>query len=287
MSWHYSQVLVEAYWGENSLDGEPCAQSKSTSMHGMCWSPDKTTEVSTRSRSGMTYEHLTDDRGGDVLSWFQGDFLVRTSALPEGAQDSTESRVVFGPKCGGLLARFDPDTSSLRTPQCLLFEEGQESLETLPNWGSIVDGELWEHIMPEHLTSGTESGLLATPTTKGNQLSPSMMKHPGCREWWRTPNSRDHKGAADPEKNMAKGQQVHLNDQVQFPTPTANEDAAGTPDGKMQGMLGNHPDIRGTTQKEWNRGTLNPTWVEWLMGWPIGFTVCDALETVKSPSVPH
>ena len=28
-------------------------------------------------------------------------------------------------------------------------------------------------------------------------------------------------------------------------------------------------------------GTLNPTWVEWLMGWPIGWTACDVLETAR------
>ena len=28
-----------------------------------------------------------------------------------------------------------------------------------------------------------------------------------------------------------------------------------------------------------NGGKLNPTWVEWLMGFPIGWTGCDALET--------
>ena len=79
-----------------------------------------------------------------VLMSFLEAFLARTSLAPEGEQDSTESRVVFSQKCGVLLARFDPATSSLRTPQCLLFEEGQESLQTLPNWGSIVNGELWE-----------------------------------------------------------------------------------------------------------------------------------------------
>jgi DNA (cytosine-5)-methyltransferase 1 len=57
-----------------------------------------------------------------------------------------------------------------------------------------------------------------------------------------------------------------------WPTPSANEDAAGTPNGNMQKMLGNHPEIRGTTQEEWQRGSLNPTWVEWLMGYPIGHT---------------
>jgi hypothetical protein len=40
----------------------------------------------------------------------------------------------------------------------------------------------------------------------------------------------------------------------------------------MQKMLGNHPEIRGTTPEEWQRGSLNPTWVEWLMGYPIEHT---------------
>ena len=53
-----------------------------------------------------------------------------------------------------------------------------------------------------------------------------------------------------------------------WPTPTANEDACGKPTGKMQKMLGNHPEVR----KPLNGGTLNPNWVEWLMGYPTGYT---------------
>ena len=64
-------------------------------------------------------------------------------------------------------------------------------------------------------------------------------------------------------------------------TPQANEDAAGTPAGKMQKMLGNDPRIRGTTPEEWARGTLNPVWVEWLMGWPLGWTDLKPLATDK------
>lgn len=29
------------------------------------------------------------------------------------------------------------------------------------------------------------------------------------------------------------------------------------------------------------RSALNPMWLEWLMGWPIGWTACDASETVR------
>ncbi len=34
-------------------------------------------------------------------------------------------------------------------------------------------------------------------------------------------------------------------------------------------------------------GSLNPTWVEWLMGWPLGWTDLKPLATAKSPSVPQ
>ena len=28
-------------------------------------------------------------------------------------------------------------------------------------------------------------------------------------------------------------------------------------------------------------GTLNPMWVEWLMGWPVGWTDCEPLELAE------
>jgi hypothetical protein len=59
-----------------------------------------------------------------------------------------------------------------------------------------------------------------------------------------------------------------------WPTPSANEDAAGTPNGKMQLMLGNHPAVRNQGD-----GTLNPEFVEWLMGYPIGYTDLGGSET--------
>jgi DNA (cytosine-5)-methyltransferase 1 len=51
----------------------------------------------------------------------------------------------------------------------------------------------------------------------------------------------------------------------------------------MQSQLGNHPDIRGTTPEEWEQGTLNPDWVEWLMGIPIGWTDVECEEPAEHP----
>tara|TARA_R110001592_G_scaffold60219_1_gene183063 strand:- start:126 stop:1172 length:1047 start_codon:yes stop_codon:yes gene_type:complete len=67
---------------------------------------------------------------------------------------------------------------------------------------------------------------------------------------------------ANLEESVALKEQAKM-----FLTPGANEDAAGKPTGKMQRMLGNSPEIRNT-----GKGTLNPDWVEWMMGYPPGWT---------------
>ncbi len=43
---------------------------------------------------------------------------------------------------------------------------------------------------------------------------------------------------------------------------------------------------RTAMRRGWPGGKLNPDWVEWLMGWPIGWTALKHLETVKSPLAP-
>jgi len=96
---------------------------------------------------------------------------------------------------------------------------------------------------------------------------------------WPTPIVGDAHLSSKPEvaiKRIKEGK-ITLSRAVQskmWPTPTANEDAAGRPEGKMQRMLGNHPDVRSQ-----GIGTLNPTWVEWLMGFPIGYTDLKPSET--------
>ena len=83
------------------------------------------------------------------------------------------------------------------------------------------------------------------------------------KERWPTPTARDYKDSGNihlwkesrERKNLPREVYKRNMDQ-RWPTPTANEDAAGRPTGKMQRMLGNHPDVRSP-----GGGTLNPTLV--------------------------
>ena len=104
------------------------------------------------------------------------------------------------------------------------------------------------------------------------------------QQMWPTPDANMGERGTQPNwtKTRPSGHhaQYTLNQAVRdnpimWPTPTANEDAAGRPNGKMQRMLGNDPDIRGKTPKEWEKGSLNPDWVEWLMGYDRGWTDLD------------
>jgi hypothetical protein len=101
----------------------------------------------------------------------------------------------------------------------------------------------------------------------------------GQQPIWPTPRSCSAMASTiTPENSWAENRFPNLETIVgrtTWPTPTANEDACGKPTGKMQKMLGNHPEVR----KDPDGGVLNADWVEWLMGWPIGWTKLEPLES--------
>jgi hypothetical protein len=45
---------------------------------------------------------------------------------------------------------------------------------------------------------------------------------------------------------------------------------------------GRQHDLQMATYLETGSGALNPTWVEWLMGFPLGWTDCEHLATPSS-----
>ena len=164
MSWHFSQALAEEYSAASCSGGEPCAQLSGSPTPLLFCASDRTMEFFRRSPCGMTFAPLTEGRGAELLTWFLAASRARTSALPGKGPDSTASAPASGGKWLGLLAKYDPASSSWRTPQCSLFEDSEPCLETWPRWGLMHGGECWELPPLAHPTDANESGLLPTLT---------------------------------------------------------------------------------------------------------------------------
>jgi DNA (cytosine-5)-methyltransferase 1 len=81
-------------------------------------------------------------------------------------------------------------------------------------------------------------------------------------------------------KKTGKPVQTALLDRVKmFPTPrTPSKSGGGT---GLDGGSGARSMMTEEERKELCGGQLNPTWVEWLMGWPLGWTDCAVSGTDK------
>ena len=307
MSWHYSQALVAAYSAASCSAGAPCAPSNATPTHGMFWSPDKTTDASPRSRSGMTYVPSMGSHGADVLTWCLAASPVRTSA-PQGAvKESPGNEAASGWKWPESSVKFDPASRSWKTRQCSLLGDLEPASETWPRWGIMRDGESWELSTPALLTSENESGYWPTPRTTGldggsnsrkaakaRGMWPTIRAADGERggrgdliqairgnenshyKLWPTPNQRDWKDTGATQGNRKSPNLGTM--AARFPTPTSSMVTMGDMEQARHAGNGSRP-----SYKDANRdgGSLNPTWVEWIMGWPLGWTDCAASATDK------
>ena len=255
MSWLYSQALVEEYSEDISSDGAPSALSNGKPTQLPSWCSDKTMANCQLSQSGMTFKPLTEDLGEGVLTSFLEAFPAKTSPVQEKAKALRESDHPCGNTWRESLEKFDLDTHTWKTHQCLWDEDLQPSSVILPKWGMMRSGVLWERTTLPRLTSGTGSGS------------------------WATPQARDWKG---PSGRSMKGEENDLPNQVKkWPTPTTRDYKGVPPDGYFRGgeLQTDTVDraVHAVSDGN-NNGALNPTWVEWLMGWPIGWTSMDAIE---------
>ena len=283
MSWHYLQGQEEECWEESCLDGAPSALLNLIPIVEEFSCRDREMGSLNHFQSGMMSRPLMEPDGEDLLTSSQEDSHVKISQQLEKEKESKERSQDSGLKWQESFVKYCHNTSLWRTLQCSLLEGLDVFSETWPRWGIMQHGVCWERTTLVHHTRETGSGSwLATPTATANQLAPSMMKHPGCRAYLPTPTASPsgYNRSASPNAKL-RPSLGYMAKHNKWPTPTASEHAAGTPDGKMQKMLGNHPLIRGTTPEEWQSGTLNPDWVEWLMGWPIGWTDSEPLAMDK------
>jgi hypothetical protein len=100
---------------------------------------------------------------------------------------------------------------------------------------------------------------------------------------WPTPTATDAKGRAY-QKRPDGTRGVTLVGAVRmWPTPTAR---LGTPRGAQAARYSDprrSNDLDDAVAASGHSGPLNPTWVEWLMGFPLGWTDSEASATPSSP----
>jgi hypothetical protein len=248
MSWLFSRALVEEYLGDICSDGEQSAQSNGNPTQLAYLPQDKMTDFSRLSRFGMTFKPLTADRGKELLMSYLAAFHAKTSPQPEKGQELTESDQECGEKWQGSFTKYDRDSCSWKTHQCSLLGGLEQFSETWPRWGLMRNGECWEQPMLERRTSATVSGFWPTPLAQDAKHSGYAKSGPGMADKlsyavvrYQTPVARMWKDASHPSEHKRN-------------SPTLAMQAGGT---------------------------LNPTWVEWLMGWPLGWTDLKPLEMDK------
>ena len=176
----------------------------------------------------------------------------------------------------------------------------EDSSGRLPRSGTYVNGTLSPLPTLVLRTSASESGLWPTPTVfhalRGNHDEPletylqRVQDHkdgktkgkPGpslgiAVRMWPTPTAGDSRGSGSRNTATSKAHSgISLTDAVRgdrgrgrlLPAPNTVDAKGGTRKGKGQEQLCH---LVG--------GSLNPTWVEWLMGYPAGWTDLDASET--------
>lgn len=269
MSWHCSRALVAEYSAASCSGGEPSAPLNGTPTPAAYYWPDKTTGHSRLSRFGMTSEPLTADRGEALLMLFLAASRARTSAQPEAGQDLTENEADSGVKWQGSFTKYDPATRSWKTRQFSLLGGLAEFSETWPRWGSMRNGECLERPIAERPTCESESGLWPTPTCGGGgQTLPE-----GTTPTGKTPEGR--------KQTVCLERYVQQVERKVWPTPTVAM-AKGSSGGALTRKTGKSREndrLDYAVEGDAKNGRLNPTWVEWLMGWPLGWTELQPLET--------
>jgi hypothetical protein len=173
MSWHYLRVQEEESLQDICLGGELLQPLKSKTTHAEFYCNGKLMDSYLDSLSGTTFVHSMANLGQEKSMSSQEVSHVKTCLQQEKAQDLMESDQDSGEKWQGSFAKYNPDTHSLRTPQCLLFEDSTEFCAILPKWGLMLDGELWEQQTLVQSTREIESGLSPTPPPPDNWPTPT------------------------------------------------------------------------------------------------------------------
>jgi hypothetical protein len=167
MSWHYLRELEGESLQDICSGGELLQPLKSKITHAEFYCNGKLMDSYLDSLFGTTFAHSMASLGEEESMLSLVDSHAKICQQQEKAKGLTESDQDSGGKWQGSFAKYNPDTHSLRTHQCLLFEDSTEFCAILPKWGLMLNGVCWE-----------QQTLVQTISVIVYGLNPNEMTHP-------------------------------------------------------------------------------------------------------------
>ena len=205
------------------------------------------------------------DRG--VAEWISSLPVTRASRSVSLVKDSQkQTQGTSGPTSSGSSEKYSQPSLFSRTSKDTSSEASAPSSVTLTNWGSMRNGECTQLSQPDTRTVATGSSSWPTPRAITGGAESAQRKQELGRtrsggsdlqaeaQNWATPTARDYKDGTDPSPNA----------------PT-------------NALLGRQaPRVTGQMSPSSTGLRLNPWFVEWLMSFPAGWTVCEPSETLSA-----
>jgi len=256
MNCRCSQGQVGDYSEAGCSAGEQSVTSKSMTTASGCSNSGSQMGYSMTPRSGMTYEPSTGIRGLDLWISSLRDSRASHLAAQAGVLGQMTNETDGLPRSASF-ARYDPATCCWRTYQvcAALFGESHRTLAlfsaTWPRAGMTRDGIVFQLRPLARITRGTASGLLL-PTPRAADARGSTYQY----------DRGDH---SKPRLTLAGLVQ-------RWPTPTARDWRSGK-------RLDSSAAFAQLSDRV--GGTLNPPWIEWLMGWPTGWSALSPLAMAR------
>ena len=222
---------------------------------------------------------MDDNTKGQLSLFAEGSPASLSPTL--GSSEARKMTAISGRRCYELYGRFSQLGCLAKT--CLESSVWNSTSASL-TWKKRVtpQGRLLFRLVPQMPTTfAIESGFVPTPTAQpygtgqnGQRKDGTTFKGAGMpsldtmarHNLWPTPTQNGNYNRKGLSKNSGDGLATAV---ALWPTPAARD----WKDGRVEGIGDrNTPNLSRVVGQSPNTGSLNPTWVEWLMGFPIGWT---------------
>ena len=207
---------------------------------------------------------------------------AKTLALQERRQEWVKELAAdCGPRLSDLLASYDRATSSWRTSQtCLVALAANEAdglaefSETWPSAGMMRNGKTYQRQPWALPIVAKGSGLWPTVGVRGFTNEGDLIGLASKVHDWEEMNGMAYRAASKKKKK------IYEEHRKLWPTPTTRDYKGGRkPEALKASGRGASNSLNDALTCQGHHGNLNPPWVEWLMGFPIGWTELQHVET--------